>query len=85
MIRPVEQFQISNEGAAFRFRSAANEKLDRIIIRKRVGDVTPEVAIAADDQDALHHDGLATIRKKTMTSPLKAGQPKANHQRCKRL
>ncbi len=58
-----------------------DDQLNPRVRRQRPANVAAEVAVTAQDDYPQHHPGFATMSQKTITSPTKAGQPSANHQR----
>ena len=65
-------------------RAAGDEQLDVRIARQAPRDMRAEIAGAAEEEDAPHPAGLATIRAKIAIIAAKAGQPSANQIRRSR-
>ena len=54
--------EAERERFRLRLRPPADQELDARVGRERAGDVTAEIAIAADDEHARYHEGFATMR-----------------------
>src|SRR5712671_712772 len=65
--------------------ASADQQPDFSIAGEAARDIAAEITIAADDEDARYHVGLATMSQNTTTNPPNAGQPSMNHQRNRRL